>query len=134
MDIKDKIELVTEIYVGRMERYLMQCPNATQEQKLEEAHRLHMYVESVTACLADIITYLDMRAQEIENTDFTDNENAWIEEVRRFVAIKDFLLYDKCSYIEDCKKAPSSFRRTSLKDKLPDDRPKDEIKKELLPV
>ena len=134
MNIKEKINLASKIYYNRFERYLMQCPNAEQEQKLDEANRMHLYTASAVASLADVESYLDLRLQQIEETDFNGNENAWIEEIRRYSAIVDLLLFNKCTYDKNCKIEPVSFKNKTLKKFIPDERPSDEINKKLLPV
>ncbi len=78
--------------------------------------------------------YLDERIKFLDEIDFKKNKTAWVEEIRRFSAICDVVLYGKCTYISDCEEKPVSFKRKSLKDSLPNDRPSDEIKKELVPA
>ncbi|MBW2978770.1 hypothetical protein KY304_01505, partial [Candidatus Woesearchaeota archaeon] len=82
----------------------------------------------------DVESYLDLRLQQIEETDFNGNENAWIEEIRRYSAIVDLLLFNKCTYDKNCKIEPVSFKNKTLKKFIPDERPSDEINKKLLPV
>lgn len=144
MNILERIEADAGIVAEYIENAYNQNPNRSKDEQSKWAYlAVNLGVLAVEENLT-VESAIELMVWELEkHLDRNEIQNdEWVYDMRRINAYIDILLGNEVdalrgmesNYECDCQEEPASFKRRSLKDPLAEDRPTDEIKKELLPV